>query len=62
MSGALDLDHPHFVDWAVGHHRIAVAIDIHIPNDVAAARDRPRLKLLHLRVELMKTEGTSTPA
>ena len=36
-----NLDHAGPVDEAVGHHRVAVAIDVRVADDVAAAGDMP---------------------
>jgi hypothetical protein len=41
VCGSLDLDDPDLIDHAVGHHRIAVAVDVHVAHDIAAAAALP---------------------
>src|SRR6266700_7695926 len=45
------LDQPDLVGEAVGGDRIAVARDVHVAHDVAAAGDRPGLEFFRLRIE-----------
>ena len=45
-----DRDQRHVVDQAVGQHEVAVAVT-GVAHDVAAARDRPALEFLGLRIE-----------
>src|SRR5262245_54654277 len=49
--GSLHLDQADLVDQAVGGDRIAVGGDVHVAHEVAAARDRPALEFLRLRIE-----------
>src|SRR5207244_10786132 len=46
-----DADESHFVGQAVGEDEVAVLRDVRVAHDVAAARNRPALELLRLRIE-----------
>src|SRR5204862_4278035 len=41
----------HLVHQAVGEHPVAVARDVHVAHDVAAAGNRPALELLRVWIE-----------
>jgi hypothetical protein len=44
IGRALDLDPADHVDQAVGHDRVAVMVNGHVPHDVSAARNGPALE------------------
>ncbi len=48
---SLPIHRTNCIHEAFGGHGIAIAGDIHVAHDVAAARDRPGLELLRLRIE-----------
>src|SRR5689334_19277528 len=47
----LDVDQPDLIGQTISDDRIAVGRDVHVADDIAAARDRPTLKFLCRRVE-----------
>src|SRR3979411_1241783 len=44
-------DNAPLIDKTVSRHYMSVARDIHVPHDVAAARNRPTLEFFRCRVE-----------
>src|SRR5258708_2599614 len=46
-----DFDEPDLIHQAVGGHHVAVWCDIHVADDVAAARNGPGLEFFGLRIE-----------
>src|SRR5262249_30209496 len=51
LATVLHRDEPKLVDQAVGGKGIAVQRHIHVPPDVAPARDRPALECFVCRIE-----------